>query len=236
MEERSSDSNKPQPQQPPMPQEGLLVGVYDRLLGRWFHKRRTRIIVGHSILAFILIFSIALGAGTIWLDTHSDKLKGFGYVGIFVLNLLSTSTFFIPVPGLTAAGQALIVSEASRLGAWQVGVVGGLGMALGEITAYVAGSLGREVAQGRQVGGPRWFQRPLLRAARAVEWLLLHYGILTLFALSAVPNPLFEVAGLTAGAVRMNFWRFLGSVMAGKIVRGLALAYIGELSVHAFGL
>jgi membrane protein YqaA with SNARE-associated domain len=62
------------------------------------------------------------------------------------------------------------------------------------------------------------------------------YGMLTLFVLAAVPNPVFEIAGLTAGAVRMNFWRFLGPVTAGKVLRGLALAYIGEFSLHFLGL
>jgi membrane protein YqaA with SNARE-associated domain len=218
------------------PQDSLVHNVYDRLLSRWFHEHRTRVLVGHAIIAFVLVFSVALGVATVWLDINSERLKGLGYFGIFFLNLISTSTFFIPVPGLTAAGQALIVSEAPRLGAWQVGLIGGVGMGLGEITAYVAGTLGREVAQGRQVGGPGWFRNAVLKIARAINWLMLRYGMITLFVLSAVPNPVFEIAGLTAGAVRMNFWRFLGSVTAGKVVRGLALAYIGEFSVHLFGL
>ena len=218
------------------PQESLLVSIYDRLLGRWVHERHARIIIGHSIVALILLSSLALGVATIWFNLNEEKFKGLGYAGIFFLNLISTSTFFIPVPGLTAAGQALIVSQAPSLGAWQVGLIGGIGMALGEITAYVAGALGREVAQGRQVGGPTWFRRAVTRALRTVDWLMMRYGMLTLFALSAVPNPIFEVAGLTAGAVRMNFWRFLGSVTAGKVVRGLALAYIGEFSIRLFGL
>jgi membrane protein YqaA with SNARE-associated domain len=221
---------------PEGPQDSLVHNVYDRLLSRWIHTHRARVFVGNGIIVFILVFSTALAFATVWLDINSDRLKGFGYFGIFFLNLISTSTFFIPVPGLTAAGQALIVSEAPRLGAWQVGLIGGLGMGLGEITAYVAGSLGREVARGRQIGGPGWFRGPVLKAARAIEWLMMRYGMLTLFTLSVVPNPFFEIAGLTAGAVRMNFWRFLGSVTAGKILRGLALAYIGEISIHVLGL
>jgi membrane protein YqaA with SNARE-associated domain len=45
--------------------------------------------------------------------------------------------------------------------------------------------------------------------------------------LSAIPNPLFEVAGLTAGSVRMQFRRFIVAVTGGKIVRGMLLAYYG---------
>jgi len=218
------------------PEDSLTHNIYDRLLSRWFHEHRTRVLVGHSIVVLILVLSVGLGVATVWLDINSERLKGLGYFGIFFLNLISTSTFFIPVPGLTAAGQALIVSEAPRLGAWQVGLIGGIGMGLGEITAYVAGSLGREVAQGRQVGGPLWFRNAVLKMARAVDWLMMRYGMLTLFVLATVPNPVFEIAGLTAGAVRMNFWRFLGPVTAGKVLRGLALAYIGEFSIHVFGL
>jgi membrane protein YqaA with SNARE-associated domain len=53
------------------------------------------------------------------------------------------------------------------------------------------------------------------------------YGFATLAILSAIPNPTFEIAGITAGAVRMNFWRFMAAVLIGKNVRGLLLAYLG---------
>ena len=49
----------------------------------------------------------------------------------------------------------------------------------------------------------------------------------TLFALSVIPNPVFEVAGWTAGATRYPFWKFMASVGPGKILRGLLLAYFG---------
>ena len=232
MEDSSSDEKK----HPEGPEDSLAHNVYDRLLSRWFHTHRSRVVVGTTIIVLILVVSVVVGAGTIWLDIHSERLKALGYFGIFFLNFMSTSVFFIPVPGLTAAGQALIISEASRLGAWQVGLIGGLAMGLGEITAYVAGAAGREVAQGRQVGGPRWFRNAVNKITQAVSWLMRRYGMITLFVLAAVPNPIFEIAGLSAGAVRMNFWRFLGPVMAGKILRGMALAYLGEISVHILGL
>ncbi len=216
-------------------EDTLVHNIYDRLLSRWFHTHRSRVIAGNTIIGLILVFSIIVGAGTIWLDVNSDRLKGLGYFGIFFLNFISIAVFFIPLPGLTAAGQALIVSEAARLGAWQVGLIGGVGMGLGEITPYIGGAAGREVARGRQVGGPRWLRNAVNKITQAVSWLMRRYGMITLFVLAAVPNPVFEVAGLSAGAVRMKFWRFLVPVMAGKILRGMALAYIGEFSLHVLG-
>ena len=56
---------------------------------------------------------------------------------------------------------------------------------------------------------------------------MLRYGILTLFVLSVIPNPVFEFAGIAAGATLMNFWRFLAPVGLGKTARCLLLATLG---------
>lgn len=232
MDQRPSDEGE----QPRSQLADRLVKLYTRLFGRFIEDRRSRIILGSVVMVFALLLSAGVLVATVWLDFRQEQLKGLGYAGIFLVNLVSTSTFFIPVPGLTAAGQALIVSEASSLGPVQVGLLGGAGMGLGEITAYVAGALGREVAQGRRVGGPQWFQKSVESSGQAATWLLARYGMLTLFMLSVIPNPVFEIAGLTAGAVHMKFWRFLLSVMAGKMVRGLALAFLGYYSVHVLGI
>ena len=100
-------------------------------------------------------------------------------------------------------------------------------MAAGEITAYYGGYLGAELVRGREFGGPSRLRRNIERAVSGVNWLMQRWGMATLFVLSAIPNPLFEVAGLTAGSVRMPFRRFMISVTAGKILRGILLAYYG---------
>jgi membrane protein YqaA with SNARE-associated domain len=63
-----------------------------------------------------------------------------------------------------------------------------------------------------------------------------HYGVATLLVLSAIPNPFFEFAGITAGAVRMNFWRFLLAVAIGKTIRVILLVIIGQALIDAFEL
>ncbi len=213
-----------------------LVALSEWLARRMPSSRRARLALAVAAAALVLAPSIALLLLPIWVDLGEENLEGFGYAGIFLANLASTATVFIPVPGLTAAGQALILSGGKTLSPVPVGLLGGTGMALGEITAYVAGSVGHEMAEGRTVGGPRWFRRAVERTAQAISWLMARYGMLTLFVLSAVPNPAFELAGLTAGAVRMNFWRFMLAVLAGKNVRGLALAFLGYYSINILGL
>lgn len=199
--------------------------------------RSTAWLAEHTVIRVVVVGMVLAGAlipGIVLLAVPSitRHAQGFGYVGVFVTNLLSTSTVVIPVPALTTAGQTLIISEGKHSSfPWLVGLLGGTAMGLGEVTLYYAGYLGAELARGRELPGPRWFRRSAQRSAHGINWLMARWGIATLFVLSAVPNPLFEVAGITAGSVRMPFRRFFVPAVGGKIVRGLLLAYIG----HEFG-
>ncbi|MHB8376920.1 MAG: VTT domain-containing protein [Dehalococcoidia bacterium] len=207
---------------------GRKHSAMDRALlraGKWLalHPRLRALLVAGVVggaLAFGIVMLIFPGL--------ADGLQGFGYAGIFAINLVSTVTVAIPVPGLTATAQALIIREGKHSAfPWLVGLMGGLGMGLGEITAYYAGYLGAELAKGHELRGPAWFRRAAQWIMDAVVRLMRRWGMVTLFVLSAVPNPLFEVAGLTAGSVRLSFRRFLIATVAGKVLRGLLLAYIG---------
>ena len=198
-----------------------------------FVLRSTAWLAEHTALrlaAVVTALSLALAPGIILViyPNLTDPVAGFSYVGVFLTNLASTATFFIPVPGLTAAAQTLIATEGDKSGTpWLVGIAGGAGMAVGEITAYYGGYLGAELVRGREFGGPQRLRRIVERVVGGVNWLMKRWGMATLFVLSAIPNPLFEVAGLTAGSVRMPFRRFLLSVTAGKVLRGILLAYFG---------
>jgi membrane protein DedA with SNARE-associated domain len=190
------------------------------------------------LIALMALFLLALIIGTTvpfaagWLD--QGDLETFGYPGIFLANFLGTATVFVPVPGLTAAGQALIVAGAERL--WTPGVViaASAGMTLAESTAYLAGVVGRGVAEQRQrpMGGR--LGRGMRRAAGWVDWMMSRYGFLTLLLLSAIPNPLFEFAGITAGAVRMHFGRFLLAVAIGKTTRVIVIVIVGQAFLDFF--
>jgi membrane protein DedA with SNARE-associated domain len=215
--------------------EKKAIAVYEWAERTFTEHRLLRIvtIVVVSIIAVTLTFGVLLlplfGVGK---DTFGD----LGYFGIFVANLIGTSTVFIPVPGLTAAAQALIVDEAGERNFILVGLVGGLGMGLGEVTAYLVGLGGGHVARGREFTLPARLERIAEKVAHWVNWLMGRHGMLTLFTLSAIPNPAFEFAGITAGAIQFDFRRFMVAVVSGKIVRGLILAAIGYYSVDILGL
>lgn len=192
------------------------------------------------LIALVALFMALVFAATIipfvtdWVT--EDDFERYGYVGIFLANFLANATAFIPVPGLSAAGQALIIAGEDRLFWPGVVVAGASGMTLAETTAYGIGALGRGIAEEREQPLEGRWARLMSRWAARIDWLMAHYGFLTLLVLSAIPNPLFEFAGITAGAVRMNFWRFLIAVGIGKTVRVMLLVLIGKALTDTFGL
>jgi membrane protein DedA with SNARE-associated domain len=208
-----------------------------------FYEWATRTFEEHRLLRIVTVIVVTIIAVTLTFGVLLLPLVGvgkesfgdLGYLGIFVANFIGTSTVFIPVPGLTAAAQALIVDEAGERNFILVGLVGGLGMGLGEVTAYLVGLGGGHVARGREFVLPARLERITERVARWVNWLMGRYGTVTLFTLSAIPNPAFEFAGITAGAIQFDFRRFMVAVTAGKVVRGLILAAIGYYSLDLFG-
>ena len=210
-----------------LPQERSFArGAYQWVEERLPKSRKGRLILAGLVAILVLIPSIGLLVATLVVDDLEGRFEALGYGGVFLANLASTATVFIPVPGLTAIGQALIITQGKLLNPVAVGLLGGTGMALGEVTAYAAGVVGSEVADEEKLKAPERVRPAVEWAIARVDWLMERYGFLTLLILSAIPNPLFEFAGLTAGAVRMNFWRFMLAVLIGKNIRGLLLAFV----------
>lgn len=137
-----------------------------------------------------------------------------GLLALFFLSLLSNATLILPVPGI--ALTALAATAGNPL---LVGVVAGLGQALGETTGYLAGYSGQELVDRT----PRY--------AQMAGWMR-RYGALTIFVLALVPNPLFDIAGIVAGALRMPFLIYLAAAAAGKILKNVALAYAAAFGIN----
>ena len=207
------------------------MAAYGWVQDRMPKSRRTRLILAGLFAVLVLGLSIGMLLLPIWVDLSEDRFQTLGYSGVFLANLASTATVFIPVPGLTAVGQALIVQQGAILNPVLVGLLGGTGMAIGEVTAYAAGNVGSQVARAESIELPRLIRPLALRVMRWIDWLMARYGFVTLLVLSAIPNPTFELAGITAGAVGMRFWRFMLAVLIGKNLRGLLLAFLGANGV-----
>ncbi len=164
-----------------------------------------------------LVVSIALTAAIIIFREQVARFSTYGYAGVFVISLVGNATVFLPVPSLVA-----IFAGGTALNPIITGLVAGVAEPLGEITGYLAGYGGSAVIENRA------------RYERMRDWMRRH-GVVTIFVLSALPNPLFDLAGITAGALRMPVWQFLLACWLGKTTKALAVAWLGSQSMQWLG-
>jgi membrane protein YqaA with SNARE-associated domain len=147
------------------------------------------------------------------------KLEEYGYVGIFLLSIAANATIIIPLPGV-----ALTTAMGAIFNPLGVAVAAGLGASIGELSGYAAGFSGQGVVE---------------RAAlynRLTTWMKAHqnlaYGLILLLAF--IPNPMFDLAGMVSGALKLPLWKFLIACAIGKILKMLMFAYAGYYSVTWF--
>ncbi|MBI9045981.1 MAG: VTT domain-containing protein [Anaerolineaceae bacterium] len=158
---------------------------------------------------FILVFVFGLTIYLLSIREQIVHLEEFGYPGVFLMNLLSSATVLIPVPGVLVTSAMGAVFHP-----FWVAVAAGLGAGLGEFSGFLAGFSGRAVLE-----RTRWHTR--------VEGWMKRYGDITVLILAFIPNPLFDMAGITAGALKMNAVRFLVWCTIGKILKMLIFSYCG---------
>ncbi len=142
-----------------------------------------------------------------------ETYKNYGYLGAFMVSTITSATIILPVPGV-----AVVFALGAVLNPFLVGVAGGLGGGLGELTGYLAGYSGRGVIENR---------KPYERMER---WMR-RRGSITIFVLALIPNPFFDLAGFTAGALRFPLWKFLFICLLGKVPRFIAIAVAGAWSI-----
>lgn len=161
------------------------------------------------IRAVILVGVIAL---TVVLIINRDKiqeLKAYGYPGIFLFSILANATILVPVPGVVFTSAMGAVFNPLF-----VSIAAGAGAALGELSGYLAGFSGQAVVEGSE------------RYQRVVRWME-RYGDITILVLAFIPNPLFDLAGIVAGILKMPVWKFLIYCIIGKILKMMIFAYSG---------
>jgi membrane protein YqaA with SNARE-associated domain len=165
----------------------------------------------------LLALAVAVGAIAIipFLPVHWRDLRSYGYLGIFLINVVGSGSLFFPVPGLAVA----FVGGGASLNPWLVALCGAAGSTIGELTGYLAGYGGQVLIENNK------------RYAQVEGWMR-RYGDLTVFVMAAVPNPLFDLAGLASGSLRFPVWRFLLMAFLGKLVKFTVFTLLGAASIH----
>ena len=142
-------------------------------------------------------------------------LGQWGYLGVFVIELLNSATIMFPTPGQTYTFALGVI-----LNPLLIGLIGGIGSAIGELTGYAVGA-----KAGHKFRGGRIFNR--------LQKFTMRWGGFSLFLFATIPGP-FEIAGLWAGTVRYPLARFFVFVAIGKILKVTVFALAGYYGLAWF--
>ena len=167
----------------------------------------------HKAQILAVTSSVVITAMVLVFRRQLVALQSYGYLGVFLISVIGNATVFLPVPSL-----AVVFAGGSVLNPLLVGLIAGLGEPLGELTGYLAGYGGSAIVQDRQ------------RYERLQGWME-RRGFLTLFVLSAIPNPIFDLAGITAGMLKYPVGKFLIACFLGKTIKSFGVAYLGSVSL-----
>ena len=156
-------------------------------------------------LGILTLVIAAIVAALLFRNNFGTNEVGYGSVALSAL--VASAGLLIPIPAL-----ATVCATAIFLNPFLVGLVAGTAETVGELSGYYLGYTGRDM-----LAKSRLYQK-LKGSIRRWGWLLI-------FIVSLIPNPIFDVVGIAAGALRYSIWGFLGVVWIGKVSKFLIFAY-----------
>ena len=181
------------------------------------------------ILTVVFVIAITVGIFLVY-GRHLERLvelKNYVYWGAFLISVIGNATIILPGAVLLILSEIGIVlyPVAGPVGPIIVGLVGGVGAAIGEITGYLVGYSGRGVAGRSQI------------YKRLVGWVK-RWGAPAIFVFSLVPL-IFDLVGIVAGVLRVPFWKFMLACWLGRtllyVIIVLAAAWGWEMALPHFG-
>jgi membrane protein YqaA with SNARE-associated domain len=172
------------------------------------HRRHVILAIAGGI--FLIAFNVAVYLAPI----DYGAFTSFAYVGAFVVTFLANALIAIPIPYIPIVAHI----GATAAMPWLVVVLAALASVLGESVAFLAGRAEEGLVS----------EHPVYRRVhRVAERPLLAGAMLFLFAVP--PNPIFDVAGLAAGAVGVPYRVFFVSVFAARLIRLAVIVWLGTM-------
>jgi len=166
-----------------------------------------------SVRILALLVAVIISVTVFLLRDQLLALQNYGYAGIFLISVLGNATIVLPMPVIlvTFLGGGLFNPLI-------VGVISGVGSTIGELTGYLAG-----------FGGTIAIQKQ--NKFNNITKKMRKHGFLTLFVLSLIPNPFFDLAGIAAGLMHYPLPKFLAATALGKTIRYVVISFLGAGSV-----
>ena len=141
------------------------------------------------------------------------QLGALSYPGIFLGSMLWNATVLVPIPSFWIYfGLGTIPGLHPAL----IGLAGGSGAAVGELTSYMAGYSGRAILKLEK-------RKTYDRVQRWIK----KWGFGVIFGFNLVPVFPFDLFGIAAGALRFPLWKFYLACLAGRTLAYGAIAFAG---------
>ncbi|MHB8085283.1 MAG: VTT domain-containing protein [Dehalococcoidia bacterium] len=177
-------------------------------------RRRWRdyILAGISLVVTV---ALCIFVAFYWEDVTS--FAKYGYVGVLVISFLAGVTLFVPVPSVL-----VVFTLGAVLNPILIGLIAGFGEALGSMGIYLTGLTGARPMHALDSNVMKKFQ----------IWMKTR-GAISVFAMSAIFNPLFYPFTALAGMMHFGWWRFFILCLAGKTVKNTIVAGAGFFGVKA---
>jgi membrane protein YqaA with SNARE-associated domain len=169
----------------------------------------------NAVTIAMLVLVLGMTIGLFIFRNQIVKLGDYGYLGTFILSVATNATILLPMPSIL-----MMLPLGAAFNPLYIGLVAGLGGAIGEMTAYIIGYTGRGI----------WNDNP--NYIKAVGWLK-RWGMLIVFLFSVTPMPL-DLMGIAAGTLRLPAWKFFLPCWPGKTIKYTILAYVGYWGWDAF--
>jgi len=161
-----------------------------------------------------LIAVIGITYYTYSIRENIAEFEKYGYAGIFLITLMANATVLLPAPGV-----AVVYAMGGVFNPLWVAVFAALGGTIGELTGYLAGFSGQAVTERVDIFN------------RIKPWVD-KYGGWAIMALSAIPNPFFDIAGIAAGMAKMPIRTFLIFTWFGQMIKMIIFALAGYYSLE----
>ena len=164
-----------------------------------------------------LAVTVALSLLIIQHRSYIEQIAQWGYLGCFVISVLTNGTFILPV-----FGNVITFSMGGVLNPAIVGAVAGIGEAIGATGAYFTGYAGRGLFRDTNSG-------LYLRFSNLID----RHGSKAVFLIAALITPFYYPFAIFLGMVRFGWVRFFFATWAGRTIKNMTLAYLGHFGLRS---
>lgn len=165
-------------------------------------KKKSALSKPLSILLGAVLF-LLFALPFILLREQIEQMAVLGYAGLFIACALSNVSIFLP-----SSSTMFVILAASALNPALCVLIGGLGTAVGEQCAYLCGRTGASA-----------FEKKSDDEIGRVHRFVRRHAFLSVFLFALAPLPVFDLAGVAAGADRMSWPKYALAAFLGKTIK-----------------